>query len=117
MKTEEYKTKYMNFVNNGEISSDIALKREDISFVYKFLKQIETEPRRDIDFSYASRKISILSGRDINYARFRICIDVLTELELIDSISTEILSYKIINKTQKTNLMLSPIWRKASMVI
>ena len=70
-----------------------------------------------IVWAYASRKITSMCGRDINYAKFRICIDVLVELDLIEVIPSDKLIYKIITKTQKTNLMLSPIWRKVSMVI
>lgn len=113
----EYKTKYLNFVNNGEVPRDITLKRDDISVVYRYLKQMEQEPTTNLNIAYTARKISAISGRDINYAKFRICIDVLTELELIESVCTEFLTYRIINKTKKTNLMLSPIWRKVSMVI
>ena len=113
----EYRTKYLNFINNGEVPTDITLKREDISVVYRYLKQMEQETATNLNIAYAARKISVISGRDINYAKFRICIDVLTELELIESVCTDFLSYRIINKTQKTNLMLSPIWRKVSMVI
>lgn len=113
----EYKTKYLSFINNGEVTDDITLKRDDISVVYRFLKQLEQEPCTNLNIAYAARKISVISGRDINYARFRICIDVLTELDLIESVCTDFVSYKIINKTQKTNLMLSQIWRKVSKVI
>ncbi len=112
-----YKSKYLSFVKNGEVPSDLTLKRDDISEVYRYLRQMEQSSRTTMDWSYASRKISSVSGRDINYARFRICIDVLSELELIEVVPSEKLIYRIITKTQKTNLMLSPIWRKVSMVI
>ena len=93
------------------------LKRDDISAVYRYLKQIELHPHRTLDISYGARRISFLSGRDINYARFRLCVDVLTELGLLESEFTDVLTYRIINKTQKLNLMLSPIWRSVSNVL
>lgn len=114
---DKYESKYWAFVKNDEVPTDITLKRDDISEVYRYLKQIEQEPYRMIDWAYASRKITSMCGRDINYAKFRICIDVLVELDLIEVIPSDKLIYKIITKTQKTNLMLSPIWRKVSMVI
>ncbi len=112
-----YKSKYLSFLKNGEVPSDITLKRDDISEVYRYLRQMEQSSYTTMDWSYASRKISSVSGRDINYARFRICIDVLAELDLIEVVPSDELIYRIITKTQKTNLMLSPIWRKVSMVI
>jgi len=112
-----YRSKYVSFINNSDIPTDIMLKRDDISEVYRFLKQMEHEPYREMDWTYASRKVSSISGRDINYARFRICIDVLSELDLIEILPSDQLIYKIITKTQKTNLMLSPIWKSVSQVI
>lgn len=112
-----YKNKYHKFIETGAITSDIMLKRDDISAVYRYLKQIELHPHRTLDISYGARRISFLSGRDINYARFRLCVDVLTELGLLESEFTDVLTYRIINKTQKSNLMLSPMWRSVSNVL
>lgn len=113
----DYKLKYYSFINSGVTTSDIMLKRDDVSIVYRFLKQCERQPYRHMDIGYAARKVSVISGRDINYARFRICVDVLTELGLMESVTSDVLTYKMITKNQKSNLMLSRIWRKVSNVL
>ncbi len=109
----DYKTKYLSFINGDIPDKDITLTREDISVVYRYLKQVEELQSKKLNIAYASRKVSSISGRDINYAKFRLCIDVLAELKLLDAVCTDFLTYRIINTNQKTNLMLSPIWRRA----
>lgn len=116
-KLQAIRDKYQEFSESGKVTPDITLKRDDISTVYKYLKQTEAGNSGHMRIDYAARKLSSVSGRNINYAQFRLCVDVLKELNLIDSSGDDYINYKIIQKSQKTNLMLSSVWQKVSSVL
>lgn len=111
------KEEYVSLVSkNGQ--SDLKITKDDVSAVYLFLRQTAKESGSLLSPAGASRRLKV-KGKSIGYIKFRLCLDVLKELSLIEYTENEsgaetLFEISVVSVKEKTSLEKSEIYKKYS---
>lgn len=103
---------YNAFYETGVADKSILIDREDVVAVFKYIrKQFSADVHTYNGYSLC-RRVSLDSGKQINYAQVRLSLDVLSDVGILSytSSSNNIIDINVNNVYTKAELSKSPLW-------
>lgn len=110
-KESEYK--YNKFLKDGIFENEAKISRKEFSSVYRYLRRLYVNANQTVYMPHALARTLIMRGlKDMNFFRIMLCLDVLSELGIVEYVYNKKVEIIFKDTENKKNLADSKTWRR-----